>query len=121
MEKVVFNFEKLMVYQKSLDLMDIVYQTTKSFPKDELYNLTSQFKRASLSICLNISEGHGDTDKQFNRYLKIALHSTKECVTCSTAARRQGYITEDVDNSFRVKLEELSKMIAGLRKKLVIK
>lgn len=101
--------------------MDLVYQTTKLFPKDELYNLTSQFKRASLSICLNISEGHGDTDKQFNRYLKIAWDSAKECVTCSTAARRQGYITEEVDNTLRIKLEELSKMISGLRKKLVIK
>ena len=44
------------------------------------------------------------------------MNSTKECVTCSTAARRQGYITEEVDNALRLKLEELSKMISGLRK-----
>ncbi len=118
MKKVVFNFEKLIVYQKSLDFMDVVYITTRAFPKDELYNLTSQFKRASLSICLNISEGHGDTDKQFNRYLKMAWDSVKECVACSTVARRQGFISEETDNSLRIKLEELSKMIAGLRKKL---
>ncbi|WP_432412400.1 four helix bundle protein [Rasiella sp. SM2506] len=121
MKKVIFNFEKLIVYQKSLDFMDLVYEITRSFPKDELYNLTSQFKRASLSICLNISEGHGDTDKQFNRYLKMAWDSVKECVTCSTAARRQGYISEEMDNTLRLNLEELSKMIAGLRKKLKTK
>ena len=50
------------MYQKSLDFVDDVYAMTKKFPKYELYALTSQYKRASVSIPLNIAEGAGDTD-----------------------------------------------------------
>jgi len=116
MKKVVFNFEKLSTYQKALDFIDEVYELTSNFPKDERYGLASQYKRAALSIALNISEGHGDTDKQFNRYLTMAWDSVKECVSCSTVAKRQQFITEQEDNITRVKLEELAKMINGLRK-----
>lgn len=118
MGKVVFNFEKLSVYQKALDFIDDTYRIVLKFPKSELYGLSSQYKRAALSIALNISEGHGDTDKQFNRYLTIALDSIKECVSCSTVARRQSYISEEQDDDARKKLEELAKMIAGLKKHL---
>ena len=52
-----FNFEELQVYQKSLDLVDVVYHMSREFPKDEIYGLTSQFRRAAVSISLNISEG----------------------------------------------------------------
>ena len=51
--------------------------------------LTSQYKRAAASIPLNIAEGSGDTDAQINRYLQMAWDSVKECVVCSTIARRQ--------------------------------
>jgi len=113
-----FNFEKLKVYQKSLDFIDSVYKMINNFPKEEVYGITSQFKRAALSIALNISEGQGDTDAQFNRYLTIARNSIKECVTCSTVSRRLGYISEDENNAIREKLEELSKMVSGLKNKL---
>ena len=75
-----FSFENLQVYQKSLEFVDLVYEVTKEFPKSELYNLTSQFKRAAVSIALNIAEGAGDTNAQFSRFLQIALDSVKECV-----------------------------------------
>lgn len=118
MGDIVFNFEKLKVYQKALSFVDCVYKISKGFPKEELFGLTSQYKRAALSIALNISEGHGDTDAQFNRYLIIAWNSVKECVTCSSIAKRQDYITDEIDIECRVKLEELAKMINGLRKTL---
>lgn len=113
-----FKFEDLIVYQKSLDFVDNVYELTKKFPKDELYGLTSQYKRASVSVPLNIAEGSGDTDAQFNRYLQMAWDSTKECVVCSTIARRQGFITQEEDEDARIKLSELAKMTTSLQRYL---
>ena len=116
--KPVFKFENLMVYQKALDFVDLAYEVSKSFPKSELYNLTSQFKRAAVSILLNIAEGSGDTNAQFNRFLEIARGSVKECVVCSTIAKRQGFINYEKDLENRRKLAELSKMISSLKKYL---
>ena len=120
MENPRFKFEELKVYQKSLDFVDDVYDITRKFPKDELYGLTSQYKRASISIPLNIAEGAGDTDAQFNRYLQLAWGSTKECVVCSTIARRQCFISVEDDKKARIKLTELSKMTVSLQKYLKI-
>lgn len=113
-----FNFENLQVYQKSLDFVDMVYELTQKFPKSELYNLTSQFKRAAVSISLNIAEGAGDTNPQFSRFLQIALDSIKECVVCSTIAKRQKFISNDENNVNRERLTELAKMISGLKRYL---
>ncbi len=113
-----FNFEDLKVYDKALDFIDLVYATTCDFPKEEIYGLTSQFKRASTSIALNIAEGSGSTDKDFNKYLRTAYNSLKECVVCCTVAYRQKFINEEVNLKLRKKLVEISKMIAGLRKYL---
>ncbi|QED37788.1 four helix bundle protein [Antarcticibacterium arcticum] len=113
-----FSFENLQVYQKSLDFVDLVYEITKEFPKAELYNLTSQFKRAAVSIALNLAEGAGDSNAQFSRFLQISLDSVKECVVCSTIAKRQRYIAEEKDLKLRTKLAELSKMISSLKKYL---
>ena len=113
-----FSFENLQVYQKSLDFVDLVYDVTTQFPKSELYNLTSQFKRAAVSIALNIAEGAGDTNSQFGRFLQISLDSVKECVVCSTIAKRQKYITSEKDLEIRAKLVELSKMVSSLKKYL---
>lgn len=93
MENPKFKFEDLIVYQKALDFVDYVYCVTKKFPTDELYGVISQYKRAVASIPLNIAEGSGDTDAQFNRYLQMNWDSVKECVVCSTIARRQDFIS----------------------------
>lgn len=118
MKQIKFNFEDLKVYQKALDFIDDTYKMTKDFPKSENYALSSQFKRASISIALNIAEGAGDTNAQFNRYLNIASGSIKECVVCSTIVKRLDYLDKEEDYSNRVKLEELSKMTSSLQKYL---
>ena len=118
MVKVKFAFEDLKVYQKALDFVDSVYSITSTFPKEEKYGLVSQFTRASTSIALNIAEGAGDTNAQFNRFLNIAIDSVKECVVCSTIAQRRNFISIEEDQKLRIKLEELSKMITGLQKYL---
>ena len=118
MKKIKFNFEDLKVYQKALDFINETYAQTEKFPKDENYALRSQFRRASISIALNIAEGAGDSNPQFNRFLNITSGSIKECVVCSTISKRLNYIDEQADYNNRLKLEELSKMTSSLQKYL---
>lgn len=113
-----FKFEELKVYQKSLDFIDLVYDMSEHFPKTEKYILVSQYLRAANSIALNIAEGSGDSSKQFNRYLQIAIDSVRECVVCNTIAYRRDYIKDEQHQKARVKLVELAKMITGLQKYL---
>ncbi len=118
MEEVKFKFEDLRVYEKALDFIDDVYSKMKDFPNDEKFRLTSQFIRAATSIALNIAEGAGDTDAQFNRYLKIAQGSIKECIVCSTIAARQQFISKEDDMAWRFALSTMAKMITNLSKYL---
>lgn len=114
MQEEKFNFEDLKVYQKALEFMDVVYEITLPYPMDERFNLTSQFRRAALSISLNIAEGTGASNKQNLHYLDIAARSTKECVVCTTASFRRKYIDEEQRTQLRSRLLELKKMISGL-------
>ena len=118
MKDIKFKFEDLKVYQKALNFIDSTYTLTNSFPKSENYGLSSQYRRASTSIALNIAEDSGDTNAQFNRFLNIASGSIKECVVCSTIAKRLNYINKEEDSSSRTQLEELSKMTSRLQKYL---
>ncbi len=118
MENVHFNFEDLKVYQKALDFTDHAYSLTAKFPKSELYGLTSQFNRAAVSIALNTSEGSGNTDAQFHKYLQVADDSLRECVTCSTIAFRREYISSEENQKTRILLLEMFKMIKALQKYL---
>ena len=118
MKEIKFSFEDLKVYQKALDFIDNTYKATNNFPKNEDYALSSQFRRASISIALNIAEDSGDTNAQFNRFLNISNGSIKECVVCSTIAKRLNYLSQEDDYNNRLRLEELSKMTSGLQKYL---
>jgi four helix bundle protein len=90
-----FKFEKLIVWQKSVDLSAVVHEIVKKFPKDELYILTSQIKRAADSVSLNIAEGStGQSNAGFSRFLGIALRSDIEVVGCLFLALRRGYIDQ---------------------------
>lgn len=82
-----FKFEDSKVYQKALNFVDFAYKVSESFLNTERFGLTSQFTRASVSIALNITESSADTNKQFNRFLQMALDSTNECVVCATIAK----------------------------------
>lgn len=113
-----FNFEKLDVYQKTLDIIDEVYDLTDKFPKDEIYGLVSQLKRASTSIALNISEGSGSSDKNFNRYVGIAGNSLNECIVCLTIAKRREFITKKEDFELRKEFIVIAKMLTNLSKYL---
>jgi hypothetical protein len=75
-----FSFEELKVYQKALEYVDFVYTITRDFPKAEAFSLTDQFRRAAVSICLNIAEGTGGSQAEFNQFLKnFPAFSTGMC------------------------------------------
>ncbi len=113
-----FDFENLKVYQKALDYVDFVYEITRGFPKEEVFSLTDQHKRASTSICLNIAEGSGGSKSEFNKFLKIARRSVRECVAITEISYRQKFLDDKVKQQSRNFCSELSKMINGLMKSL---
>lgn len=113
-----FKFEDLIVYQKAMEFAEIVNKLIQKFPKHEMYNLGSQFQRASDSIGYNIAEGSAGSDANFNRYLQIAWESVHESVCASTKARIRNYITFEEDEENRKRLTEISKMLTSLKKHL---
>ena len=114
-----FKFEKLIVWQKALDLSDEVNKLVKTFPKDELYILTSQIKRAADSVALNIAEGStGQTNPEFSRFLSYSLRSNIDVVGCIFIAKRRGYINDTDFNKIYKMSEEILVMINALRKTL---
>jgi len=87
-----FKFEKLEIWQQSLDYADIAYEIADQLPAKERYNLSDQLRRAATSISLNIAEGStGQTDKQQSRFLGIALRSLVETVACIHLVKRRDY------------------------------
>lgn len=118
MEDVHFNFEDLKLYQKALDFTDYAYDLAAKFPSWENYGLRSQLTRAAVSIALNSSEGSGDTDSQFNRYLEMVSDSIRECVACSTIATRRNYISKEENIKARNMLLEMLKMTRALQRYL---
>jgi four helix bundle protein len=114
-----FKFEKLIVWQKALDLTAVVHEITLQFPKDELYILTSQIKRAADSVALNIAEGStGQSNPEFNKFLGYAIRSNIEVVSCLYIAQRRNIITQNnFDKTYKM-CEEILVMINALRKTL---
>ena len=87
------SYQDLLVWQKSIKLTTRVYALTKRFPKDEMYGLSSQLRRAAVSIPSNVAEGHArQHNKEFKQFLHIALGSVAEVDTQLFIARELGYI-----------------------------
>ena len=114
-----FKFEKLIVWQKAVDLSADVHDLTKTFPKDELFVLTSQIKRAADSVALNIAEGStGQSNPEFNKFLGYALRSDIEVVSCLYLAKKRNLINEESFSKLYQQCEEILAMINGLRNSL---
>jgi four helix bundle protein len=109
-----FRFEGLKVYQKSLDYIDFVHETTQTFPRFEHYELSRQFRRAASSVSLNIGEGEGGTTKEYIQFLRISRRSIRECAICTTIAFRRKYIDDATRLKSRSQLISLSKMTSGM-------
>lgn len=91
-----YKFEQLEVWKLSRSFLRVIYIVAKDFPDDEKFGLTSQMRRAVLSVILNIAEGSDrGSDKEFIRFLRISYTSLLEVVTCCYIAKDQGYLSEE--------------------------
>ncbi len=114
-----FKFEKLIVWQKAIELSDVVNKLTKQFPKEELYVLSSRIKRAADSVSLNIAEGStSQSNPEFNRFLGIALRSNIEVVGCLFLAQKRNIIGSEDFKTIYFLCEELLIKITSLRNSL---
>ncbi len=118
-EKRIKSYRDLKVWQKSLQLCLAIYRRTKSFPRDELYGLVSQMRRASLSIPSNVAEGVGRrTRKEYARYVNIAMGSLFELQTCLVVAKELGYLGQTDARSLYSDSREIERMMSALAAKL---
>ena len=109
------NYKELKVWQKARELVKFIYQLTQKFPKEEIYALTSQIRRAVISIPSNIAEGAGHTSKkEFSRYLGIAYASSCELDTQLILSYDLNLINQDELNNSNDYINELQKMLSGL-------
>lgn len=91
-----FKFEKLIIWQKAMEMGEEVHLMAHKFPKDEVYNLTSQIRRAADSIALNIAEGStGQSNPEFKKFMGYSIRSLAEVVTCLYKAKNRKYISEE--------------------------
>ena len=112
------NYKELIVWQKSMDLVEKVYELTLLFPKDEKYGLISQIQRSAVSIPSNISEGAGrNSNKEFRNFLGIANGSINELSTQLELALRIGYIKNNELEEVLILITEIQKMNFTLIKK----
>jgi len=115
-----FRFEKLDVWHKAVEMTDRVYEMTRTFPDNERFGLTSQMRRASVSVASNIAEGSGRTSTtEFLRFIEIAYGSLMELITQTLIAKRQGFLLEKLYQETYVESENLARMLSGLRAALL--
>ncbi len=115
-----FRFEKFDVWQKAVDLAGNVYRITVQFPADERFGLTSQMRRASVSISSNIAEGSSrSSDADFARFVEIAYGSLREVVSQAVIAKNQGFMADDDCREIYTDAEELGRMLSGLKTRFV--
>ena len=109
------TYRDLVVWQRAIDLSVEVYSLTRSFPTDERFGLTSQMRRAGVSVASNIAEGHGrDTAGSFAHFLSIAQGSLKELETQTIIAERVGYIDRDVAEAIGSRYAEVGRLLRPL-------
>jgi four helix bundle protein len=115
-----FRFEKLDVWQKAIDFADRVYVVTRDLPVDERFGLTSQMRRAAVSISSNIAEGSGrGSDKDFAHFIEISYSSLMEVVSQVHVAVRQCFVKENDRATLYANAEELARMLSGLKASLL--
>ena len=110
-----FRFEDLRIWKTALDLCNQIDIVAKGFPKTELYSLSSQIKRAADSVVLNIAEGcTGQSKPEFKRFLRIALRSAIEVVSCLFIAKERQIVSEEKFKKYYSQYEILCRLITKM-------
>lgn len=113
------RFRELVVWQRAMDMVVDIYRLTVQFPTEERYGLSSQLRRAALSIPLNIAEGAGNESiAEFQRFLRIAFRSAYEVSTAIEIAHRLGYCSMDQANTLLAETDQIAAMLNRLIKSL---
>ncbi len=113
------DYKKLIVWERAHLLAVNVYKITKRFPKEELYGITSQIRRAVISIPTNIVEGSGRlTSKEFSRYLSIAAGSASEVEYLIMLSKELAFINEQESNPLLTEIDEIKKMLHSFQIKI---
>jgi four helix bundle protein len=113
------NYTDLLAWQRSMDLVESVYRIAREFPKEELFGLTSQLRRAAVSVPANIAEGQGRKNRgDFRRFLSIAQGSLREIETHVHIGARLGYIDESRKQTILSECSEVGRLITGLSNSL---
>lgn len=113
------KFEDLRVWQKALELTVVIHNLTRSFPKEEMFILTSQIKRASDSIALNIAEGStGNSNAEFNRFLQMANRSAIEVIACLHIAKARNILKNEDFETIYNEVNLLIRSIQALKKSI---
>ncbi|HEV7782919.1 MAG TPA: four helix bundle protein [Chitinophagaceae bacterium] len=111
-----FKFESLHIWQKAFALTDEIHALAFKFPKTELFNLSSQIRRASDSVVLNICEGStGQSSKEYRKFLNYSLRSAIEVVGCLMLAKKRNHIHDEIFKKLYEEYDHLCRMITKFR------
>ncbi len=115
MQNPAFRFENLTVYQRALSFSLQIYKKTQTWPREHLFGVTDQLRRASLSIPLNIAEGYSRSRKDFQHFLTLSRGSCFECIPLLKLAESLSLFTTHESEMLYNELTEISQMLSGLR------
>lgn len=112
------NYRDLIAWQQAMELVDLIYRLTRALPKEELYGLSNQMRRAAVSVPSNIAEGQGRRSRaEFHRFLAIAHGSVRELETQVMIARRQAYLSPEQESEALALASRTGRLIQGLLNK----
>jgi len=115
-----YSFEKLEVWQLARSLVRNIYKTTEGFPDSEKFGLTSQLRRAAVSISSNIAEGNGrSSNKDKARFIEIAYSSLLEVLNQLILSNDLNFINKDALNEYRKNINELSNKLNAFHKRIL--
>jgi four helix bundle protein len=112
------SYRDLVVWQKAMELAAKVYELTRTLPREELYCLVTQLRRAAISIASNIAEGQGRQSKEFLQFLRVARGSLNELETQLELAAMLAYINTEQRDGMQERTEEVGRLLRGLARSL---
>ena len=121
MARAIENYRDLKIWQKGMDLVDRIYEDTENLPREEIYGITNQMRRAAVSVPSNIAEGHAKRrGKYFVQHLDTALGSLAEIDTLTEVCLRRRFLPRKVVETRQEEIRELQRMVRSLQDKISV-